>query len=527
MRLRLLIYIVLFLVSACHKPEPINWQQIFASSLFHDVQMAAIFPDSKTFPDCTPRTSWQEVISLYEKEKNKPDFNLKIFIQTHFILPDRPETDFNSDTTATLSEHIENLWPRLMRVADDNNPQSSRIALPYPYVVPGGRFAEIYYWDSYFTMLGLLAHNRQTDVVNMLNNFAWLINRYGHIPNGNRTYYLSRSQPPFFACMVALLQQHDSSALLRYLAPLKKEYSFWMDGEDKLLKPGDAYRRVVLMPDGSMLNRYWDDVPQPRPEAYKEDVQLAGLSGRPKEDVYRNLRAAAESGWDFSSRWLDDTLRLETIRTIEIIPVDLNCLLYFAERTLQRGYEQKHLTDSARYYGNRADNRRRTILTFFWNEPAGFFTDYDFAGKQQRNNKTLAGVYPLFFELAQPQMAARMARIIEQEFLKPGGLTTTLVNSRQQWDAPNGWAPLHYLTIAGLQNYGHTLLAGSIARRWLAQNRRVFQHTGKMMEKYNVADTLRPAGGGEYPTQDGFGWTNGVAAVLLKSEILTVSAYEK
>ncbi len=516
MRLRLLIYIVLFLVSACHKPEPINWQQIFASSLFHDVQMAAIFPDSKTFPDCTPRTSWDEIISLYEKEKNKPDFDLKTFVGSHFILPDRPESNFISDTTVTLEEHIKNLWPRLTRPADEARHQSTRIALPYPYVVPGGRFAEIYYWDSYFTMLGLLAHNRQMDALNMVNNFAWLINRYGYIPNGNRTYYLSRSQPPFFACMIALLHQHDSTALLRYLPALKKEYDFWMDGADKLQTPGESYRRVVMMPDGSVLNRYWDDVAQPRPEAYKEDVQLAEKSGRDEAEVYRNLRAAAESGWDFSSRWLADSLRLETIRTTEIIPVDLNCLLYFSERTLQQGYNLKQLPDSARYFANRADNRRRAILTFFWNEAVGFSTDYDFKNNRQRTNKTLAGMFPLFFELAQPQMADRSASIIEKEFLKPGGLTTTLINSKQQWDAPNGWAPLHYIAIVGLQKYGYTNLSHTIAQRWLSQNRRVFRLTGKIMEKYNVADTLQPAGGGEYPTQDGFGWTNGVAAHLLQ-----------
>ncbi|GIV35892.1 MAG: periplasmic trehalase [Cyclobacteriaceae bacterium] len=527
MKLRHALYGIIFLVSACQKKSgPPNWEQVFESSLFHDVQTAPVFPDSKTFPDCTPRTSWDEIISLYEKEKNKPDFDLTTFVGSHFILPDRPESSFISDTTVTLEEHIKNLWPRLTRPADETNDQSTRIALPYAYVVPGGRFAEIYYWDSYFTMLGLLAHNRKMDAVNMVNNFAWLINRYGHIPNGNRTYYLSRSQPPFFACMIALLHQHDSTALLRYLSALKKEYDFWMDGSGKLQKPGDSYRRVVLMPDGSLMNRYWDDAPRPRPEAYKEDVQLAGLSGRAKEDVYRNLRAAAESGWDFSSRWLDDSTRLETIRTTEIIPVDLNCLLYFAERTLQQGYNVKQLTDSAQYFTDRADSRRRAILTFFWNETAGFFTDYDFANSRQRSNKTLAGMFPLFFELAQPQMVTRAASIIESEFLKPGGLTTTLVNSKQQWDAPNGWAPLQYIAVTGLKQYGYDSLATIIATRWLAQNQRVFKRTGKMMEKYNVADTLQPAGGGEYPTQDGFGWTNGVAAYLLQLNQLLTSEFK-
>ncbi len=439
-------------------------------------------------------------------------------------MPNRPQHTFTSDTSVSLKQHIERLWPVLMRSADEENPQSSRIALPFPYIVPGGRFAEIYYWDSYFTMLGLLAHNRKDMVVNMLENFAWLINRFGHIPNGNRTYYLSRSQPPFLACMISLLQQYDSTAIDKYHNVLKKEYLFWMEGADGLQKPGETHRRVVVMPDGSILNRYWDDMAQPRPEAFKEDVALVRKSGRKAEELYRNLRAAAESGWDFSSRWLDDSLKLETIRTTEIIPVDLNCLLYFVERTLQQGYEKRQMPDSARYFAQLADNRRRAILTFFWNEPIGFFTDYDFTNGRQRTGKTLAGMYPLFFNLAQPQMANRMVRIIETEFLKPGGLTTTLVVSSQQWDAPNGWAPLQYIAIIGLQKYGHGQLAQLITSRWLSHNKRVFKRTGKLMEKYNVYDTLQQAGGGEYSTQDGFGWTNGVAAWLLQNN---ASAIEK
>lgn len=508
------VFISLLVGCTAHK-EQTNWQEVFSSTLFHDVQMAAVFPDSKTFADCTPKTSWHDAIQAYEKEKNKPGFDLTAFVQEHFTMPDRPITGFVSDTTANLDLHIQKLWPVLTRMADKEDYRSSRIPLPYPYVVPGGRFSEIYYWDSYFTMLGLLVHNREKDVVNMLDNFAWMIKKFGHIPNGSRTYYLSRSQPPFFACMIALLQQRDSTALLRYLPALQKEYQFWMEGETRLQMPGNAHRRVVMMPDGSVLNRYWDDVEQPRPEAYREDVNLALRAERPAEELYRNLRAAAESGWDFSSRWLDDTARLETIRTTEIIPVDLNSLLYFTERTLQQGYQQKKLQDSAAYFAQRADSRRRAILTFFWNEQAGFFTDYDWAATRQREQVTLAGVYPLFFGLAQPQMANRMATVIEKYFLKPGGLTTTLVESGQQWDAPNGWAPLHYLTISGLQQYGHQHLAAVITKRWLNQTQRVFRQTGKMMEKYNVTDTTKQGGGGEYPNQDGFGWTNGVVAFLL------------
>ena len=179
-------------------------------------------------------------------------------------------------------------------------PHSSLVPLPHRYVVPVGRFREIYYWDSYFTMLGLEQSGRHDLVVDMVQNFAWLIDTFGHVPNGNRSYYLSRSQPPFFAAMVELLAERDGERVYAtYLPQLAREYAFWMDGVARLA-PGSAYRRVVRLKDGTILNRYWDDRETPREESYREDIETARTSTRPAHEVYRNLRAAAESGWDFS-----------------------------------------------------------------------------------------------------------------------------------------------------------------------------------------------------------------------------------
>ena len=164
----------------------------------------------------------------------------------------------------------------------------------------------------------------------MVRNFAWLIDRYGHVPNGNRSYYLSRSQPPFFPLMVELLAAREGSAAYQeFLPQLRREYDFWMDGADSV-EAGQARRRVVRLPDGALLNRYWDDRDIPREESWREDIETARASGRPPAEVYRNLRAAAESGWDFSSRWFADGRTLGTIRTVELAPVDLNSLLYAA-----------------------------------------------------------------------------------------------------------------------------------------------------------------------------------------------------
>ena len=171
----------------------------------------------------------------------------------------------------------------------------------------------------------------------MVANFAWEIDAFGHIPNGNRTYYLSRSQPPFFSLMVELLAQHDGDdTLTKYLPQLQKEYLYWMEGVETL-QAGQQNKRVVKLDDGTILNRYWDERDTPRPESWVEDIATAKSNpNRPATDIYRDLRAAAASGWDFSSRWMDNPQQLGTLRTTSIVPVDLNALLYKMEKILAR-----------------------------------------------------------------------------------------------------------------------------------------------------------------------------------------------
>jgi len=201
-------------------------------------------------------------------------FELGSFVKDNFDAPHVTAEGTRSDTAQSMEEHITALWPLLTRPADMVDPRSSLIPLPGPYVVPGGRFREVYYWDSYFTMLGLIQDGRTDLVKNMLDNFAYLIRTVGHIPNGNRTYYLSRSQPPYFAAMVGLYASAtDSMQATRYLEAMELEHAFWMAGADSVAR-GTAARRVVRLRDGSLLNRYWDDKPEPRPESYREDFEL-------------------------------------------------------------------------------------------------------------------------------------------------------------------------------------------------------------------------------------------------------------
>jgi alpha,alpha-trehalase len=450
--------------------------------LFKDVQRSRIFPDSKTFCDVIPRVlTPNEILEKYRKEKINRAFDLSSFVTEHFLIPN---TTIAVDNTRTIEEHCHRLWPLLTRRITKEK-FSSFIEVPYPFVVPGGRFREFYYWDTYFTMLGLVRSNQTELLNNMLENFAYLIRTIGHIPNGNRYYFIGRSQPPFFALMTELLGKTEE-----YKKELEMEYQFWMK------------KRAITLDDGTILNRYYDDLnDKPRPEAFFEDEKTADKAGN--TNIYVQLRAAAESGWDFSSRWMDDENDLSTIMTANILPVDLNCLLYHLELALGKTTE--------------AERRRQAIQKYMWSNELQFFTDYNFIRKQQNNRLTLAGLFPLWLHVSTMDQAQHVARQVESLFLRDGGVVTTISKqSTQQWDNPNGWAPLQYIAYrALLQTPGYETLARTIRQRWMSLNERVFKETGKMMEKYDVVDINKPAGGGEYQTQDGFGWTNGVYLEML------------
>jgi alpha,alpha-trehalase len=481
--------------------------------LFKAVQLNAVFPDSKSFTDALPNRPPEQILSEYRQLKGQPGFDLKKFVAERFSPPPSVASDFHTVAGQDVRQHIDALWQVLERKPEDQREYTSRIALPYRYIVPGGRFNEIYYWDSYFTMQGLEESGRHDLTMDMIANFGWLIDQFGHIPNGNRSYFLSRSQPPFFAAMIELAADEEGESVYKkFLPQLIREYQFWMDGAEAL-KPGAAHRRVVKLADGTVLNRYYDDRNVPREEAYKEDVATAKEAGPGAPEIYRNLRAAAESGWDFSSRWFAGKA-LATIHTTDLIPPDLNSLLYQLERTIAKACEVTADPACAADMKAKAATRQAALTKYLWNAKAGAFTDYDWRAKRLNSQVTAATVYPLYFKLASKDQSKAVANTVRTSLLKPHGVATTAVTSGEQWDAPNGWAPLQWLAIKGLKNYGEEQLAATIAQRWVGKNLQVFKATGKLVEKYDVVSD-KAGGGGEYPLQDGFGWTNGVLRKLL------------
>ena len=201
--------------------------------LFVDVQTQQVLSDQKTFVDCEPKHAVEDILKEYRKEKDAEGFNLKAFVLAHFDLPVNKGLPESFVVSATAEEHVNQLWDVLTKYPEESN--GTLIPLPEKFIVPGGRFREIFYWDSYFTMLGLQVCKKTDQVEHMVDNFAYLINKLGFIPNGNRTYYLGRSQPPFFALMVNLLSEERGVAtLLKYQAALEKEYYFWMYGVEEL-----------------------------------------------------------------------------------------------------------------------------------------------------------------------------------------------------------------------------------------------------------------------------------------------------
>lgn len=495
------------------------------------------FPDGKPLADAIPKIPYSDIKLAYTAESRDPHFSPLDFWHRNFYMPpviEEAEQLQTAHLSLTMDEYIDEMWTRLTRYTPED--RGTLIGVPCPDTVPGERYHEFYGWDAYFAARGHAADGRWDRVENSVINRAHLIERFGHVPNANRTYYLGRSQPPVFSHLVELLsREYGDDVLATYLPEMEREYAFWMQGAGDLRSGAQsaAHRRVVRLPDGSILNRHWDDATGPRFESFREDYETAQRSLDP-ERTYLELRSGAEIGWDYSLERLCTDGNLHTMRTTELIPVDLNSWLAHLEQTIADAYRVRSNPERAEAYENAATRRIDALNKYCWSKREQTYTDYDIVSGRPTHIQTAAMAAPLFAGIAPINRLHKVAAQLHANFLRKGGFGTTLRNTNQQWDGPSrGWAPLNLMAIEGLMLASAAHLesrhAGEkpgsratymeeIAREgskgWQQTAQTNFEHTGKLWEKYNVDDPLVPITAGEYPLQSGFAWTNGVLRAL-------------
>ena len=388
-----------------------------------------------------------------------------------------------------IEQYLENNWDKCIR--ESRFDEGTLLGLPYPYTVPSVEaFNEIYYWDTYFTNVGLLNSGRAMLAKQNTDNILYLVDKYGFMPNGSRTYYLTRSQPPFLFAMVRdICDYYDDNVWLNgaYFA-LCKEYKFWMNER--------------IAPNG--LNRY---SPNPDPDTFSELAE--GFKSRtktnpdtPEEELARHCLGTCESGWDMTPRWDFEAHNFNA--------ADLNFLLFAMEKNMAYFAEKLGYSEDVAVWNTRAE-KRLELMNKFMLDKNNLFLDYNFKTNRLSRIFSAASYYPLYAKAATPEQAAAAAenlRRLEAEF----GILTCEKNDSgvlYQWDYPNGWACLQYIVMVGLNNYGYTDDAKRIAQKYVTLAEKVFDETGALWEKYNVVDgSINVSNEYKMPTM--LGWSAGV-----------------
>ncbi|KAH8729087.1 Six-hairpin glycosidase-like protein [Phaeosphaeriaceae sp. PMI808] len=581
--------------------------------LLKEIELARPFADSKTFVDLPTIRPLNEVLTAF-RNLSRPIQNntaLNTFLSTYFgkagseleALPEsqlETKPDFldsvNSPVVEDFTRQVIDIWPDLTRryvgAGNCTGCVTSFIPVNRTFVVAGGRFREPYYWDSFWIIEGLLrTQGSFTQIAeNMIENFLDLVEDIGFVPNGARRYYENRSQPPLLTQMVRIYVEYTQNYTLleRALPLLEQEYDFWVKNRTVTLnRAGRNYS----------LNHYAVDNTQPRPESYYEDYVTANnqtyfnkqgkqfntsraLNESEIASLYSNLASGAESGWDYSLRWTknpsdavsDTSFPLRSLNTRSIIPVELNSILYYNEKTIADFHRREGNYTAARLWSQRAANRSEAMTALLWNTEHYSYFDYNMTSSAQNvytladNTSTplaLAGAPPgqqIWFQISQfypfwtgaaprsiksdPKAMRRVfARVEELLTTRAGAIAATNLASGQQWDEPNVWPPLQYVLMKGLLNtplevqedddeettkdYVWTQdLALGLAQRYVDSLYCTWRVTGgstagvpqlsgasgngTIFEKYADEATNARGGGGEYEVVEGFGWSNGV-----------------
>ena len=560
--------------------------------LLRDVELARPFSDSKTFVDMPTIKPVDQVLAAY-RNLTQPltnDSALQSFLSENFAAAGMEIvalnetlsgnatflTSLDSSIVADFVQQIIDIWPTLTRQYVGSSLcdgcESSFIPLNRSFVVAGGRFREAYYWDSFWILEGLLRTGGSYTQIskNIILNFLDFIEQFGFVPNGARKYYLNRSQPPVLTQMVRIYmeQTNDTSILDRALPLLIKEQQFWQTNNTvQINTTSGSYN----------LSRYFVLNNQPRPESYFEDYQtvnnltyysngtnysIPALDNSTKSMLYSNLAAGAESGWDYSAaRWLRNpldassgtTIPLQTLNTDNIIPVDLNSILYGNEIDISYFYRMLGRDAEAAKWSEKAYTRADAMYELLYNDTYPGFFDYNVTSSSQNVmvNGSVAfspaqyypfwtGALPEFVKFNTSLINAIYEPIRTQLRLHPGGIAASNITSGQQWDAPSVWAPLQYIIIKGALNTAEggnstaynelQSTALTVAQRYLDSTYCTWRATGgshpslsipqingavngtigTMFEKYSNLAIDAVGGGGEYEVVPGFGWSNGV-----------------
>lgn len=394
----------------------------------------------------------------------------------------RPGKSLRPEDVAAARDYVGEYWPKVERFHPKDD--ESLLGLPKPYLVPSYRektgfdYNELYYWDSYFMVQGMLDHDHQELVMGILEDLEALFQRFKVIPNASRTYLTGRSQPPLLSTFIFdVYETYNPGAdwLKKNIEVAKQEYEVVWMGEKK---PNE--RKVY-----KGLSRYYDF-------NYLHDL------------------AEAESGWDMTPRF--------DRHALNYLPIDLNALLYKYETDFARAAEILNDKSEAAVWHKAAKERKKIVNKLMWDQARGLYYDYNYIKEKRGSINSLAAYFPMWAGMVTEMQAADLVRALRR-FENKGGLATTdalplgqfvLGSMPTQWAYPNGWAPLHFIVVQGLERYGYHNDARRIATKWLDTNLQWFQKNHLFLEKYNVVSPEKPPLKGLYPSQTGFGWTNAV-----------------
>jgi len=426
------------------------------------------------------------------------------------------------------SDDLQRIELRTLPARADQIREHGLLYVPYPYVVPGGRFNEMYGWDSYFIQLGLLRDGELALARSMTDNFLYEIAHYGMILNANRTYFLTRSQPPFLTEMILGVydKTHDRAWLRSTLPAIERYYTFWTTaphliesiGLSRYYDLGDGPAPEVVSDERDAQGRtHYDRVREYYRTHQVDDYDVAQFYDRAADRLtdrfYKGDRSMRESGFDPSNRFGPFSAAI-----IDYAPVCLNVLLYRMEQDAGRMNTLLGQSAAAAKWQARARRRRQLVDRYLWDSQAGLYFDYNFETGRRRPYPFATTFYPLWAGLSSAAQARRVVGNLPM-FEAPGGIVTSTQTSGSQWDAPFGWAPLQLIAVDGLRRYGYQMQADRIARKFVSLVTQDFEARHAIVEKYDVQRRSSDIAAGlkfGYTTNEvGFGWTNAAILELL------------